>query len=172
MIIRKETPANYEQVYRLVKETFSTSPHSEGDEQDYLNELRNSESFLPELSLVTESDSGQIIGQVVLTRMQVSTSQGAYPALLLSPISVLPAFFRRGVARRMLKTAIVEADRMGYSAIFLCGDPAIYSRLGFRPSFEFGIRHIKDYTGNATWCMALEIQPGSLQEVNGTVDIV
>ena len=68
--IRQETPADYDAVYRLVKEAFATADHSDGDEQDLVVRLRKSEAFIPELSLVAEAD-GVLAGYILLTKIRV-----------------------------------------------------------------------------------------------------
>jgi outer membrane protein TolC len=103
MIIRQEQPADYDEVYELVKKSFATSTN-EG-EWDYLNEVRKKDTFIPELSLVAENDDGKLIGQIVLYKTNITASDGVYTELLLSPISVHPDFFRRGIARAMMKEA-------------------------------------------------------------------
>ena len=70
MIIRQEKPADYSEVYELVKKSFATSTN-EG-EWDYLNEIRKKETFIPELSLVAENDDGKLIGQIVLYRTEIT----------------------------------------------------------------------------------------------------
>lgn len=62
MIIRQEQPTDYDEVYELVKKSFATSTN-EG-EWDYLNEVRKKDTFIPELSLVTENDDGKLIGRL------------------------------------------------------------------------------------------------------------
>ncbi len=103
MIIRQEKPSDYTEVYELVKAAFTFSDHSDGTEADYLDELRNKDSFIPELSWVAEHENGYILGQVVLYKTIVTTHNGPFAALVLSPISVRPDYFRKGVASAMMK---------------------------------------------------------------------
>ena len=56
LVIREETPADYKKVYLLIKTAFASAEHADGNEQDLVNELRKSESFIPSLSLVAEKD--------------------------------------------------------------------------------------------------------------------
>ena len=56
MTIRQEEQRDYEEVYQLVKKAFETAEESDGTEQDLVTALRNSESFVPELSLVAVED--------------------------------------------------------------------------------------------------------------------
>ena len=60
MKIRQERISDYAEVYELVKISFAAASHSDGTEPDYLNELRNKDTFIPELSLVAEHENGEI----------------------------------------------------------------------------------------------------------------
>ncbi len=169
MFIRPEQPADYDEVYELVKKSFATSTN-EG-EWDYLNEVRKKDTFIPELSLLTENDDGKLIGQIVLYKTNITSSDNVYTELLLSPISVHPNFFRRGIARAMMMEAFQIAKNMGFTAIFLCGDPDFYHKFGFKASYEYGIFHIADKTKKAEWCMAFELIPDALTGKAGTINI-
>jgi predicted N-acetyltransferase YhbS len=168
MNIRQETPADYAEVYELVKASFATSTN-EG-EWDYLNEVRKKDTFIPQLSLVAEQD-GNIVGQIVLYKTDITTSGGPVTHLLLSPISVHPEYFRRGIARAMMQSAFEIAKSMGYTAVFLCGEPDFYHKIGFKGSYEYGIFHVADKTKQAEWCMAMELTEGALGGIEGTINI-
>ena len=169
MIIRQETPADYSEVYELVKASFATSTN-EG-EWDYLSEVRKKDTFIPELSLVAENNDGKLVGQIVLYKMEITAPERSYTELLLSPISVHPKHFRKGIARAMMQEGFRIAKEMGYGAVFLCGEPDFYHRFGFKSTFEFGILHIADKTHKAQWCMALELIAGALNGKAGTINI-
>ena len=172
MIIRRENPSDYDEVYQLVKTSFATIPDSDGTESDYLNELRDNDTFIPELSLVTENDDGTLIGQIVLYKTAITTPHGELTELLLSPICVHPDYFRRGIARAMVDEALRLASGMGFKAVFLCGDPEIYERLGFAPSYQYYIFHKDDKSKTAKWSMVRELYSGALNGISGTVDTV
>jgi len=172
MKIRQERPADYSEVYELVKMSFATVSDSDGTEPDYLNELKNKDTFIPELSLVAENDDGKLIGQIVLYKTAITTSQGELAELLLSPISVHPDYFRRGIARAMVEEALRIARGMGFKAVFLCGDPVIYERLGFLPSYQYNIFHKTDESKTAKWSMVRELYNGALDDISGTIDTV
>ena len=44
MIIRQETPKDYDAVYTVVKTAFERAEHSDGNEQELVNALRKSSS--------------------------------------------------------------------------------------------------------------------------------
>ena len=171
MTIRQEHPRDYPEVYELVKTAFATVSYADGDEQDYLNELREKKTFIPALSLVAEI-ADKLVGQIVLYEMEIAIPSGAVTQLVLSPVSVHPDYFRQGIARALMERAYEIARKRGYTAVFLCGDPAVYRGLGYVPSRTFGIYHVDDTEKSADWCMARELVPGALNGVTGTVDIV
>ena len=176
MIIREERPSDYSWVYELVKKSFATVYDSDGTEPDYLNELRKKDVFIPELSLVAELESGMLVGQIVLYKTSIITPNKTVTALVLSPLCVHPDYFRQGIARALMERSFEIAKNLGYTAVFLCGDPQFYRKIGFVPSYEHGIYHITDAEGNAEWCMVRELVDGTLKgtlkNISGTVDIV
>jgi predicted N-acetyltransferase YhbS len=172
MTIRQEKTSDYDEVYELVKISFATNSDDDGTTSDYLNELRKKETFIPELSLVGVNDDGKIIGQIVLYKTDITTLDGKLTELLLSPICVNPSYFRRGIARLLINESFRIAKEMGYRAVFLCGDPELYRKFGFVPSYEYNIFHISDDTKKAEWSMVYELVKNELKGISGTVDTV
>ena len=68
--IRQETPKDYEEVYNVVKTAFATAEHSDGNEQDLVVDLRKSNNFIPELSLVAIKDN-KIVGYILFTKINI-----------------------------------------------------------------------------------------------------
>ena len=172
MTIRQEKPSDYDEVYALVKISFATTSDDDGTTPDYLNQVRSKGTFIPELSLVAENDDGKIVGQIVLYETYITTPNGKITELLLSPICVHPIYFRRGIARAMIDESFRIAKQMRYNAVFLCGEPELYKKFGFIPSFEYDIYHISDDSKNAQWSMVYELVKGGLRGITGTVDTV
>lgn len=170
MKISQETFADYDEIYNLVKISFATSSHADGTEPDYLNSVRKKDGFIPELSLVAEDEDGKLIGQVVLYKTVIVASAEPITELLLSPICVHPNYFRRGIAHSMMEEAFIIAKNMGYKAVFLCGNPDFYHKIGFRPTYEYDIFHIKDESKNAEWSMVRELEKGYLEDIKGTIN--
>lgn len=171
MKIRREHPSDYSEVYELVRMSFSASPNADGTEPNYLNEIRKKHTFIPELSLVAEHESGRLIGQIVLYKTNITANDKTVTELVLSPICVHPDYFRRGIARAMIEQAFDIAKGLGYTAVFLCGDPQFYRKIGFRPTYEYSIFHIADMGKNAEWCMVYELVDGALKGISGTINI-
>ena len=117
LVIREETPADYEKVYLLVKSAFALAEHADGNEQDLVNDLRKSESFIPSLSLVAEKD-GVLAGYILFTKLKA----GEETALALAPLAVLPEFQKQGIGSSSEnyypKFGYIPASRYGIEAPF------------------------------------------------------
>ena len=172
MLIRQERQSDYDDVRRLVITSFATNEDDDGTTHDYFDALRAKNVFIPELSLVAENETGEIIGQALLYKTEISIPKGALTELLLSPICVHPNYFRKGIACAMTEEALRIARDMGFRAVFLCGNPEIYSKLGFTPTYRHNIFHKKDEKKTAQWSMVRELYDGALCGVSGTVDTV
>lgn len=140
--IRQEESCDYNAVYQVVTESFLTQNHTE--EPDYLNGLRTKSEFIPQLSLVAETEDGIIVGQIALHQTTISYSNSKDIQLTVSPLSVSPSCFGRGVGSALLREGLKIARQMGYKVVFLWGDPNFYSKFGFVPSYKFNIYH-KDF---------------------------
>lgn len=96
---------------------------------DLVEALQDSDAF-GGLSFVAERD-GQPIGHTMLTRGWLDAPAELVEVLVLSPLSVAPDHQRTGVGRALVAAALDAAAADGWPAVFLEGDPAYYSRLGF-----------------------------------------
>jgi len=168
MIIRQETQQDYDAVYKMVKKSFAETAYSDGTEADYLNNLRTKDIFIPELSLLATEDD-IVAGQIVLYKTTVKLQNESLIELVISPLSVHPDYFRRGIATALVKAGLEQAQKMGYKAAFLCGDPDFYQKLGFTATYHYEIYHVKDI--RAEWCMVKELESGFLNTISGTIDI-
>ena len=171
MLIRQETKEDYSEVYLLVKDAFTTTSFSDGSEPDYLNHLRTKNSFIPELSLVAV-ENDVIVGQIVLYEFEFINDKGESKLYLdLSPLSVHVDYFKRGIGTALINEGCTRAKDLGYHAVFLCWDPAYYTKFGFDSTYKYGIYHIKDTEKQADWCMVKELIPGVLNSSTGFINI-
>lgn len=135
LVIREETPADYEKVYLLVKSAFALAEHADGNEQDLVNDLRKSESFIPSLSLVAEKD-GVLAGYILFTKLRI----GEETALALAPLAVLPDFQKQGIGSSLIKEGHKRAKEMGYRFSVVLGSENYYPKFGYIPASRYGIK--------------------------------
>jgi predicted N-acetyltransferase YhbS len=166
LIIRQEKPSEFRAIYDLVKVAFQTAKVSNGEEQDYVDKLRSSGNYIPQLALVAEED-GKLVGHIMLTKTYVASGDSMFEALLIAPLSVALAYRNLGVGSKLVKVSFWLAKKMGFKAVFVVGDPAYYSRFGFKSSALWGIKHVPQIPDQ--YVMAYELCPAALVGVGGTV---
>jgi putative acetyltransferase len=140
VLIRREAPHDAD-VIRSVTAAAFARPGREGQappEARLVDELRTSPAWLAALSLVAVTAAGEVIGHVLCTRGHVGPGPSA-PVLALGPLAVRPDSQRRGVGSALMHAALGAADALGEPLVALLGDPAYYSRFGFRLSTEYQI---------------------------------
>lgn len=166
MNIRPEDPAEFAAIYDFIKTAFLTAEHHDGDEQDFAERLRTGKGYIPDLALVAEQN-GQIIGHIMLTRFHIATQVGNRDILLVAPLLVAFGHRSEGVGSALMHEAICRAGKLGHTVALLIGDPAYYSRFGFRQSTDLGIRNIDEIPD--CYVQALELTSGALRGVEATV---
>jgi predicted N-acetyltransferase YhbS len=167
LIIRPEKPTDYPAIHRLVKVAFETAQVSNGQEQDFVDKLRASPNYIPELALVAE-ENGEIIGHIMLTKTYIANVRGPLEALLIAPLAVALEHRKRGIGSKLVWESFELAKKLGYTAVFVVGNPAYYSRFGFKSSVYFGVRHVPEIAPQ--YVMATELTSDGLLDVAGTVN--
>ena len=166
VVIRRERPEEFPQIYDLVKLAFETAKVSNGQEQDFVDGLRAGGSYLPELALVAAADE-RLIGHIMLTRACISEGDRKTETLLLAPVSVALEHRSKGIGSLLINRSMELARDLEHRSVVLVGDPAYYNRFGFRRSSDFGISHpgIPEQ-----YVLAYELIPGALAGVSGTIE--
>jgi putative acetyltransferase len=132
------------------------------NEAALVDALRDSEAWLPELSLVAEDDSG-IVGHALFSLVDLDSG----PELLsLGPMAVLPERQRAGVGTAMAREGLERARATEFPLVVVIGHPEYYPRFGFRPARRYGIETPYDAPDEA-W-MALPL-PAYEKQIRGTV---
>ncbi len=134
MIIRKEEARDYDEIYKVIKTAFERAEHADGNEQNLVNALRESDAYISELSLVAEI-SGKIAGHILFTKATV----GEQTVLTLAPLSVLPEYQRQGIGTSLIKEGHHIAKSLGYGYSVVLGSEKYYPRAGYVPADTFGI---------------------------------
>jgi putative acetyltransferase len=132
-------------------------------EANLVNALRD--QVRPVVSLVAE-EHGAILGHIMFSPV----SLGGHPDLRLmglAPMAVAPAHQREGIGSALVRAGLESCRQLGCGAVVVLGHPSYYPRFGFEPSVRFGIGC--EYEVPAEAFMVIELQPGYLSGVSGTV---
>ena len=166
LTIQAERPTDFERVFTLVQLAFLNQPYSDQDEHFLVERLRKSPSFVPELSLVAESE-GVILGHILLTKVTVGEGTTARTGLILAPIAVFPAWQNRGIGGQLIRAAHERAAALGFDFVVLTGHGDYYPRFGYERASQHGISFAFEVDdANA---MVKELRPGGLDGVAGEV---
>ena len=176
--IRPETRKDYKDIISLVLCSFKEgTDYSDGtDIVALIEEIRQSEYYIPELSFVAELN-GEIVGHFLFSHFPLSTTpQGGHGGakdtdiVMLAPVSVHADHLRQGIGTKMLQLGIERVREMGYKGITVEGNYHFYNTVGFRTSSEYGIYPVSGYPMIEPRCqMCMETFPGSLKDKGGYV---
>lgn len=170
VIIRPEMPTEYEEVNKLIYRAFAEQ-HGIGTGKfmmEHFRKERQKETFIPELSLVAVLDNNIIIGEIALHETDIITENGNITQLVLAQSAVLPEYRMQGIMRMLVEYALKEAERLGYGAVFLGGNPKLYARFGFKPSSLYGIYHENRKKWGDEGFMVCILKEGALDGITGT----
>ncbi len=159
--IRPERSGDRAAIYDVNRLAFA------GDaEPKLVDAIRASDGFIPELSLVAEQ-ADRIVGHVLFSRAAIRTEDEEIPVLVLAPIAVLPECQNQGIGARLIEAGLTRARELGERIVVLVGHPWYYPRFGFKPAIPQGIAYPTPIREEVF--MVLELTPGALEGVRGTV---
>ncbi|MGL4570720.1 MAG: GNAT family N-acetyltransferase [Clostridium sp.] len=166
MKIRKEELNDKEQIFVVVEEAFKGVEHSDGSEQFLVDKLRESDSYINELSIVALEED-KIIAHVMFTILKISFEGKEYEMLSLAPVSVSPQFQNKGIGTEIIEYGLKVAKEIGYKSVFVLGDNKYYSRFGFKDTTIYNINSPFDVPSD--YYMGLELEKGSLNMKGATI---
>lgn len=127
-LIRPERADDSAAIYDVTKRAFAPMPFAAGNEQDLIDALRKKGALA--LSLVAEKD-GCVVGQISFS--PAFTADGSPGWFALGPVSVEPALKHQGIGSQLINAGIAWLRKQGAAGCVLVGNPAYYSRFGFKP---------------------------------------
>lgn len=159
--IRAETSDDYAAIDWLNDAAFG-----QPGEGRLVRALRSKPNFDAGLSLVAETGA-RIVGHILFSPNRIERDDDGFDALSLAPMSVLPEFQNQGIGSQLVRRGLDACRRAGHRIVIVVGHVIYYPRFGFTPAAEHGILPPFDVPPEAF--MVLELQPGSLRGVHGTV---
>ena len=137
--IRPETSADHFAVESLTREAFWNLYRPGCDEHYTTHLIRGHADFLPDLTFVAEV-GGQVVGSIVYTRSWVTNETGErVETATFGPLCVHPAWQRHGVGSALIAHTRALAEKKGYPAILILGDPHNYCRHGFKTGKDLNV---------------------------------
>lgn len=106
------------------------------NEAKLIEKIRQSNEYIPDLSLVAEFDN-KTIGHIMFSYINLIDKE-VTKVLALAPIAVLPEYQNRGIGSLLVETGLEIAEKIAPLVIVL-GDSKFYSRFGFEAAVNYGI---------------------------------
>ncbi|WP_062105678.1 GNAT family N-acetyltransferase [Bacillus niameyensis] len=169
IVIKQEHVEDYKVTEEVVKCAFVNAEYSDKNEHNLVSRIRNSNVFIPELSLVAvDKDNNQIVGHILLSKIKIMNDNKIVESLALAPVSVLPEYQNKGVGRFLILEALREAKELEYNSVIVLGHPEYYPKFGFKKASIWGIKAPFEVPDEAF--MAIELRENALNKVQGVVE--
>ncbi|PIF33480.1 putative N-acetyltransferase YhbS [Flavobacterium sp. 9] len=164
--LRQENEKDYKSIFQLIEKAFENEEYSDHKEQFLVERLRKSDAFIPELSIVAEVEN-EIVGHILLTKLEIKNDTKSFGSLALAPVSVLPEFQGKGIGSKLILYSHKVAKELGYKSIILLGHQDYYPRFGYELTNKYGIEMPFDVP--AENCMVIALNENGLSGVKGRV---
>jgi predicted N-acetyltransferase YhbS len=159
--LRSENSSDFTEVYRVNQIAFG----GRDDEAQLVERIRESEGYVPELSIVAVLEE-RIVGHLLISKAEVVHDDTIHEVLALAPIAVLPEYQKSGVGTRLMTEGIVRSRSLGASLICLIGHPSYYPKFGFTPARPHGL-DLKQFEVPDDVFMVRELQADALRSIQG-----
>ncbi|ANX11383.1 GNAT family N-acetyltransferase [Fictibacillus arsenicus] len=136
------------------------------NESRLIDAIRNSELFVPELSLVAVAD-GKLIGHILFSIVTIKSGENDVPTLALAPMAVVPEQQNKGVGSLLVEEGLKRAKDQGFEHAVVLGHPEFYPRFGFVPASTKGIE--APFPVPDEVFMAIELKEESLDQIKGKI---
>ncbi|WP_064093452.1 GNAT family N-acetyltransferase [Rossellomorea aquimaris] len=156
--IREEQPEDFTKIKKVNDLAFKQKAESL-----LITKIRQSEAYIPELSLVAVLNKTIIVGHILFSHITIDS----YPSIALAPVAVLPQHQGRGIGSLLIQQGIKVAKERGFTSVVVLGHADYYPKFGFKKASDHGISAPFEVSDEAF--MVLELVPKALKNVNGIV---
>ena len=126
ILIRDEVEGDIAAITEVTASAFESMEISSHTEQFIVEALRD--AGVLSVSLVAEVD-GQVVGHIAFSPVTISDeTQNWYG---LGPVSVLPAYQRKGIGKALIEEGLARLKALGAKGCCLVGHPQYYRKFGF-----------------------------------------
>lgn len=160
-VIRPERPEDYHAAEFLTREAFWNVYRPGCQEHFVLHCFRDRPEYIPELAFVMEKGD-ELIGHIMFVRATLTIQDGTrVPIATFGPISIAPAYQRKGYGLRLLQYALARAREMGIGLVCIEGNIDFYKHAGFTLASRLGIHyHGEPLDAEVPYFLAQELIPG------------
>ena len=167
VILRQELRADHSKVPKVIQEAFKTLPQSDQTEHLLVERLRQSNAFIPELSIVAAAGN-EIVGHILFTKIKVRGESEVAESLALAPVSVKPNYQRKSIGSSLIKEGHRIGKDLGFESVILIGHAQYYPRFGYERASKYGIELPFDAPDEN--CMVVRLAENALTGVKGLVE--
>ncbi len=150
-MIRDATAPDFAAIRQVVRHAFG-----QDDEANLVEQLRADGDALVEL--VAASDIA-IQGHILYSPLAIERDGQTLQAAALAPVSVLPAFQRKGIGGALIRAGNARCAALGLDAIIVLGHADYYPQFGFSAAVAESLE--APFSG--PHFMALELRPDVLK---------
>lgn len=160
--IRQENTNDIASIFELNKVAFGQE-----NEAKLVDLLRNSNSFIPELSLVAIFDN-EIVGHILFSKINIiNDNKDKFESLALAPMAVKSEFQNNGISGQLIQSGLDKAKELQHKSVIVLGHKHYYPKFGFAPADKWNIK--SPYNVPREVFMALELTTDGLKNVSGLV---
>ena len=164
--IRKEKKEDYKITEEVVKEAFANEEYSDQREHRLVASLRNSDEFIPDLSLVA-LHKDKIIGHILLSKIFIVKDEKSIESLALAPVSVLPNYQNKGVGQSLIQKSLEVAEKLNFDSVIVMGHSEYYPKFGFEKASNWCIQ--APFEVPDEFLMAIELKKNALDKTSGII---
>ena len=121
----------------------------------------------PQVSLVAEDPSGEVVGHILFTPVEIRGVTDRSTAIGLGPMAVVPERQRAGIGAALVEAGFAACAAQGERVVVVLGHPDYYPRFGFRPAWSLGLYYGRP--GPNAAFMVCELEPGAVRGRSGEV---
>ncbi|MBE8970732.1 N-acetyltransferase [Nostoc cf. edaphicum LEGE 07299] len=130
--IRCETLSDYTAIAEV-----NTLAFGQKNEAKLIENIRNSNRYISELSLVAEVEN-VVVGHILFSYIDL-VGEETLQVLGLAPLAVSPQFQRQGIGSALIKSGLEIAKAKKEAIVIVLGHPHFYTRFDFQPSVVYEI---------------------------------
>ena len=162
IIIRQELKEDLARIKKINDLAFEQE-----DEGRLVNKLRKKDQFIPDLSLVAETEE-TVVGHILFYPVKIISTNTSHTTLSLGPMAVLPEFRKKSIGKKLIYEGLKRAKDLGFRSVIVVGHPGYYPKFGFTNASDWNIKVPFEVPDEVF--MALEIVNGELKDKPGVIE--